>query len=362
MRSALKVLHRWLALVTGIPLTLIAVSGAVTGLEGPVAAAHATRVVPGARPLPLDSLGALAIAASGGGSVAAVSPGRAADQAIGFEISNGERTTDLLLNPYTGAPVEADRSGESLQRTLQKIHRFHTSLLAGNRGKAVVGVVTLAALGLVLTGLILWWRDRQWRIQWSASWKRITFDLHHALGIVASSILLLLTATGAWIAYADTINPLLERLDRTPPAAGAQPAFVPPDSGATMISLDSMVALAHTVVPGAPVLLVVRPTDAPTVIALRYPEDHTPGGRSRVYLDGYRGTVLQYVNTRTSGWGSRLIQRQRPLHTGDTFGPVSQLVWALAALVLASQAVTGILMWWNGRRARRATLVRQSSS
>jgi uncharacterized iron-regulated membrane protein len=93
--------------------------------------------------------------------------------------------------------------------------------------------------------------------------------------------------------------------------------------------------------------------DAPAFVALRYAEDHTPGGRSRVFTDRYRGTVLRATNTRTAEAGTRLMNLQRPLHTGDIFGAASQIVWFLAALILASQAVTGIMMWWNGRAARR---------
>jgi uncharacterized iron-regulated membrane protein len=44
---------------------------------------------------------------------------------------------------------------------------------------------------------------------------------------------------------------------------------------------------------------------------------------------------------------------QRPLHTGDIFGAWSQVIWFLAAAILASHAVTGVIMWWNGRAARR---------
>ena len=44
----------------------------------------------------------------------------------------------------------------------------------------------------------------------------------------------------------------------------------------------------------------------------------------------------------------------RSAHTGDVFGKPTEAVWMLAALVLASQAVSGLLMWCNGRGARAA--------
>jgi uncharacterized iron-regulated membrane protein len=126
----------------------------------------------------------------------------------------------------------------------------------------------------------------------------------------------------------------------------------PPDPGAAPIPLDSVVRLAQGAVPGAPILMVDLTPDVPAMVALRYPEDHTPGGRSRVFIDRYRGTVLRATNTRTAEAGTKL-NLQRPLHTGEIFGTASQVVWFLAALILVSQAVTGIMMWWNGRAGRR---------
>ena len=52
------------------------------------------------------------------------------------------------------------------------------------------------ALILTLTGLILWWREKIWRVKTDASWKRINFDLHHALGLFAALVVLIMTLTG----------------------------------------------------------------------------------------------------------------------------------------------------------------------
>jgi len=353
MHRALLVFHRWLALITGVLLILIALSGAVLVFEGPAANANAVHVIPGAQLLSLDSLGARAVAAAGGGAVVGVGPGRAPDEASIVGVARDTSETDYIVNPYTGEVLGRDTGPTRLQVIVRRIHQFHTSFLSGSIGNAVVAFLTLSSLVLVLTGLIIWWRDRLWRINWSASWKRIVFDLHHALGVFAAVVLLLITGTGVWMGYSRQIDPLVLALNRTPVPTG-RPKEAPPDPGAQPISIDSVVQLAHRVVPGAPVMMVDVSPDAPAFVALRYPEDHTPGGRSRVFIDRYRGTVLRATNTRTAEAGTRLMNLQRPLHTGDIFGAASQIVWFLAALILASQAVTGIMMWWNGRAARQA--------
>ena len=79
---------------------------------------------------------------------------------------------------------------------------------------------------------------------------------------------------------------------------------------------------------------------------MRYPEDHTPAGRSRVYIDRNNYTVLATNSTRDAQIGTRLDNLKRSLHTGDVFGKVSSAIWFLATLVMVSQIITGVLMWW----------------
>jgi uncharacterized iron-regulated membrane protein len=45
-----------------------------------------------------------------------------------------------------------------------------------------------------------------------------------------------------------------------------------------------------------------------------------------------------------------MIDIKRSLHTGDISGVPTQVLWMLGALILAMQAVTGVLMWWNAKR------------
>ena len=58
MRSALIVFHRWLALIIGVLLILIAVSGAGTVFEERISETTVMHVVPGSQVLSLDVLAA----------------------------------------------------------------------------------------------------------------------------------------------------------------------------------------------------------------------------------------------------------------------------------------------------------------
>jgi uncharacterized iron-regulated membrane protein len=353
LHRAFLIAHRWLALVVALFLVVVAVSGGLLVLEGPISRARQPHVLPAGSPLPLDTLAQRARAAAGGGDVVMMSLGDSPDLAWGMAVSSSGRGagggTNVLVNPYTGAILTAPTAPDPLVAFMRKVHLLHTQLLGGRVGNTIVTAVTFVALILVVSGIVVWWRDKRWRVNASGSWKRTNFDLHHALGIWAAVLLLIITSTGLWVRYA-TVDEWMRKLNSSPtPGVPSQPAA---EVGRPLLSLDSIAAAARAAVPGAAIMNIQLPPgpDRPAAVQLKYPEDRTPAGRSRVFVDKYRGTVLLAMNTRTAEAGQHMIDIKRSLHTGDIYGVPTQILWLLGALVLATQAVTGVLMWWNAKR------------
>jgi uncharacterized iron-regulated membrane protein len=266
----------------------------------------------------------------------------------------------VFVDPYT-ATVTGTRTSSDFNNSLpRRLHVLHTTLMNQGWGSSVVAIVTIASFLLTLTGVILWWQDKAWRVRWSASWKRIVFDLHHALGIVASLVLFIVTASGVVIHY-ESVSKAITALNAIPRTA---PPSQPATRGATTtISFDSLAAVARTAMPGARVIFLSasEKSSQPFIAAMRFPEDRTPGGRSRVYVDRFRGALLGAESTREAQIGTAINNRIRSLHTGDILGKPTEAVWLFAAIVLATQAVSGVLMWWDGRGAR-AALARRAKS
>ena len=345
MHRAFLIAHRWLALVVAVFLTIVAVSGAVLVLEGPISRARQPHVVPAGSPLPLDTLVQRARAAAGGGNLERMTLGDSPDLAWSVGLSSAS----LLVNPYTGAILTGPRGPDPLVAFMRKVHLLHTQLLGGRVGNAIVVTVTLVALFLVLSGVVIWWRDKLWRVNTSASWKRTNFDLHHSLGIFSAAVLLIITSTGLWVRYG-AVDEWMRKLNSSPtPAVPSQPAA---ERGMPLLSLDSIASSARAAVPGAAIMNIQLPPGPkrPAMVQLKYPEDHTPAGRSRVFVDKYRGTVLLAMSTRTAEVGQHMIDIKRSLHTGDIYGVPTQILWMLGAFLLATQAITGVLMWWNAKR------------
>ncbi|HKV73718.1 MAG TPA: PepSY-associated TM helix domain-containing protein [Gemmatimonadales bacterium] len=361
MRQTLLWLHRWVALITGFFLVLIAVSGCLISLEGPIdRALHpALFAVPPAQGLPAlppDSLvtlvarGMAATPWSREGPVVITSlrpPEADGRPAILVDSQN----VDVFADPYRGTILGVRTPAEDQASFGRWVRNVHERLLTGETGSFVVGVITILTLITVIVGVVLWWRDKGWQVRWTASWKRIVFDLHHLLGIAATPVLVVMLASAIAIRY-DGVRDLIGKLDPAP-APDQLPQSSAPD-GTPTITLASVLATANQRMPGARPMVLNIPADPkqPFLVILRYPEDRTPAGRSRITLDRYTGAVLLEQSSRTAGLGTKINNLKRSMHTGDLFGTATDVLWFLASLALASQAVSGFLMWWNARGAR----------
>lgn len=155
-----------------------------------------------------------------------------------------------------------------------------------------------------------------------------------------------------------TINPMLYKITGS---QRSQPPtkFPPPPANAKPITPDQAMEIARAALPGAtPFAINIPEPKGAYRINLRYPEDRTPGGRSRMIVDQYTGAVLFAENSRTAPAGTRITIANRALHTGDIFGIPSKTVLSLACLLLVMQAISGIVMW----RKKAATVQVQAAT
>jgi len=86
---------------------------------------------------------------------------------------------------------------------------------------------------------------------------------------------------------------------------------------------------------------------------MKYPEDHTPSGRTNIYLDSYSGKVLAAQVSRTAPVGFKITRMwNREIHTGDILGWPTQILACFVSLMLPMLSITGPLIWWTRRRKK----------
>lgn len=352
VRQLLTTAHLCIGLTLAPVLAVVGITGAILVFQPEVedaVNARYTRVAPAGSPLALAELVAAVKRTASGATVDAIDLPARADRAAVITAS-GPAPAAWLVDPYTGRVTgRADHLW-----TMRPVALLHRRLLAGETGATVVTLAAVGLLFLSITGLILWWPGRIFRFSRSATGWRLAFNVHNALGAWAWGGFLLLGATGVIIHWDKPAAAAIARVTGTPPrprprrgAAGCAPDAMP--------GPDALLASARRAEPGARVTrLALGDADgSPARAILRYPEDHTPAGRTQVLLDACTGGILSAISSRTAGLDYRIVNLwNRQVHTGDLFGWPTRILAAVLALTLPLVSATGPLLWWLRRRQR----------
>lgn len=358
LRRLILQLHRWCGLTLGILIFIIAVTGSALVFEHDIDSRLNPELMllsssPNGERLSLQTL------------VQAVKKAYPDDPPTGVRILpigifTDNRTTEFSLksgrgafvDPYTGEVLGSRNRDGSFARFL---HLLHTRFVAGETGEYIVGAITAVTFLMAVSGLYLWWPRKLLAFVKAGSWRRTSLDLHHLLGFYSSAVMAVMCLTGVIIAFGEYTDPLLKKLDSRPdPPADVQSA---PIEGALPISVDDAVRIANAALPGAQTSSINLPTPGKAVYraALKFPEDRTPAGRSRIAIDQWSGAVLLKLNTREAELGTAIINLKRSAHTGDILGWPTQALYFVVSLAIAGQVLTGFLIWWKPRKAAFAT-------
>jgi uncharacterized iron-regulated membrane protein len=337
----------WVGLAIGLPLVIVSISGAALVFEDDIDRAlnpKVSFVTPGAQSLPIDELIARARAAYPDVQLTSLSFPEKPNQSLQIGATSKAGPLTIGINQYTGDALGARTSAERETGLARRIHLLHTRLFAGEIGELAVGTITALTLFMAIAGIVLWWPRKIVTVKWSASGRRINFDLHNVFGFYASAVFFFIALTGMMISFERWTDPMFMRFNEAPVPALARESI---DISGTPARVDALVRAAHDALPGAFLKGVGIPGGGKNAIVamMKYPEDRTPGGRSRVALDQYSGRVLTVVNTRTAPAGTRLVNLKRSAHTGDIFGGVTRALYFITALMLAGQVITGFFIW-----------------
>jgi uncharacterized iron-regulated membrane protein len=352
MRKVLLQVHLCLGLAAGLFLAILGLTGSVMAFEGDLD--HWLHpgfwyVADGGQPLPEGELIAGVERQFAPARVAAVQISQHRDLARLMQLT--DRST-VTVNPYNGAVLGRRTGPTRTEEWLGAIHQIHLRLAKDGRaawapaGKMVVSYAGLALCLLAPTGLVLWWRTRRASIQWKASWFRVFFDAHHAIGIYAGLFLWIAAFTGILIGFESGEKAIYAVTHSSRPKF-ARPPDSTPVPGAAPIGVDRAIAVARQAMPNAAVDMLLLPLNpkATYQVVLRAPEETSASAHSSVAIDQFSGKVLDVRNFLTDSEGYRWIRFNRSIHTGDIGGLPGHIVMSLSSLLLVAMVVTGVVIW-----------------
>lgn len=205
---------------------------------------------------------------------------------------------------------------------------------------------------------------RSFAVRWKAGGYRLNFDLHRAFSLWTWALLLLVAFTGFSLnLYWEVFLPAMSKVSRLTPTPFTERTPAPLHQ-----PISPRVGYAE-VIRTASAEAARRRWSEPagsTIYWQRYGfygvqffepgANHGVGGAGHkaLYYDGQDGRYLGDRRPWTGTAADIFIQAQFPLHSGRILGIPGRILISVMGLVVAVLSVTGVVIWWRKRRARRA--------
>ena len=204
MKKALRKIHLWLSVPTGIIITLVCFSGAMLVFEKEITEAikpelYFVKEAKG-EPIPMQEL-MEKVEETLPDSVSISGVTVFADSTRTYQVSLSKpRRASIYVNQYTG---EVTGRSERLPffNTMFHLHRWLLGSSSGV-GKLLTGICTLVLVFILITGILMWLTNRNKPLKASLAihvtkgWGRFWHDLHVAGGIYTTIFLLAMALTG----------------------------------------------------------------------------------------------------------------------------------------------------------------------
>lgn len=78
-------------------------------------------------------------------------------------------------------------------------------------------------------------------------------------------------------------------------------------------------------------------------------------GLSNIYVSSDNGEVLGTYRPWHGTAADVFVQLQLPLHSGRILGTPGRVLMSFVGVLVAVLSITGVIIWWRKRRARKMT-------
>lgn len=301
-----------------------------------------------------------------------------------YELSNIE----VFLDPYTGEKLgEREPMGESFTRAgiIAFIYHLHWKLALpenlGNFGKTTIGIVALAWTIDCFVGFYLTFPLRlnvsqpgqtgsSWRRRWKTAWLirarsgayRLNFDIHRAFGLWVWAMLFVFAWSGVYLNLDSVYRPVMKfAFGMDEDMLRAKPLEKPLD--APMLGWREAYARAHDLaaqigaqkgftVEEEMQLWLFRETGE-YVYSVRTTWDTPSYGGTTISFDANSGALKRTTIPSEATSGTKITNWLVWLHMARVFGLPMQIFNCAMGFVITALSITGVVIWWKKRRARR---------
>ena len=356
-RRVLQTIHLWVGLILSIPIILIGLSGSALLVQREILSWSVPTVSSTGENQSIASMVAAAQASvpTLRANSVELPSSRGRPALVQFQFANRPpRNIEVYVDPVS---LKVLGSSEIVRRgpirdVLVTMHEY--LMFPGHIGLPLVGYMAVVMTFMGFSGLILWWpKKSRWLsaflVRRGARGLRLHLDLHHAAGIWGSILLLILSISGIYLAFpqsvAETVRAVFpSHLVADDPPFPRRPAPNDPDQA---------FEFAAAAVPDARVtgIQLPRTSERPYMVQM----ETTGFGPSippiTVAFDSKSGDI-SIDDPRAYTTANKVLNTLYALHFSLGMGGVWTFLVFLAGLLPLLLAITGLNIWWLKRRSR----------
>ncbi|MEL0646008.1 PepSY-associated TM helix domain-containing protein [Pseudoalteromonas agarivorans] len=349
MKLWLRRIHLGLALISGLFLLIVSLTGAVMIYAKDIQ--HLIeptkwQVKPQKNLMPYDAL-IQSVEAQTKQKTTFFMPELASDIAWQFRLANKHYAS---VNPYSGDVINVYESTDTIYGFAQGLHRW--LLFENSKGEKTfrnwMSVCALLLLINVLLGFYLWVkpknRIKRLAIKPKAKFRVLMYQLHTVLGVYFFIPLMLIAFTGMAFNWKTQTQSVLEfvtmnKVEQRPKA----PKITV--SAHTTLNYNQAIKNAVDVFPNGEVYRIYLPKKDDETLALRMKNPGESHAYSWVWTNPFTGKVLNSFDASKTNFTTQAWNFKYKFHIGAFAGPIVQFLWLLIALALAFFIISGFYFW-----------------
>jgi uncharacterized iron-regulated membrane protein len=360
LRNSFLWVHRWLGLISGLVVFVVALTGCIYVFEEELRDVFQSKyfyvhVPENGQRKPLNEISAVVKQQFPSDTVTQVRFREQANAAIIFHTRSRKA---ISVDPYSLQVAGVRDLDNDFFDWILDLHRH---LLMGDTGNQIVKWNVLIFFILCISGLIVWWPKQKRFLKQAITikfktknTKRLNWDLHSVLGFYSLAVLLIISLTGMFWMF-DSVKWMVRKVTNAPVVKNEKLRSKPiPDARFTVEEAYVQATAMH---PGAThVFITTNPTDstAPLRVLFRYPYSLVRK-QNTLFFDKYSGKILKEDLYKNYTAYDKVARSNYDLHTGriHVLGIGSKIIYFLASLFAASLPVTGFVIWYGRRKKKK---------
>jgi len=215
-----------------------------------------------------------------------------------------------------------------------------------------------------------WWNRwaPAWKLRWRGGAAKLNFDLHRAFSLWTWALLFIVAFTAFSLnLYREIFFPVMSLVSNVTPSpydtrkpTGKTAPIAPALGFAEIIARGRDEALKKGWDEPAGSIYYAREYGLYSLQFFQPEDAHGAGGvgHRTLYLDSRDGRLLGDRQPWKGTAADIFVQAQFPLHSGRILGLPGRVLISAMGLVVAMLSVTGVVIWWKKRRARRLAPMR----